>query len=335
VNSTTYSSITPRQKAYTKVSLLERAKAMVVLEKWGQVDTLPRGNTNIVTWRRYLALARPSAPLSETVVPAGQTLSCVDVSCTLEPYGDIVWITRKITDFHQDPVLEDASKNLGEIMAENTEVVRFAVLKAGTVCYFPGAITARTNVNAPLDTTMLRKAERALKRARARTIGELVAPTVKYGTESVAPAYWVVGHTDCKADIELLDGFTAAKDYSNMVAIEGEIGAWGSFRFVLTDLFEPFVAAGASLTTMLSGREKVSVAAKADVYPLLVFGKDAYGIVPFAGKDGVEINVMKPGTVDSGQPLGQQGFVSAFRYEGCAILQDAYMLRFEVTATAL
>jgi N4-gp56 family major capsid protein len=80
VNSTTYPSITPRQKAFTKVKLLERAKAIVVLEKWGQVDTLPRGNTNIVTWRRYLPLARPTAPLSETVVPAGQSLSCVDVS---------------------------------------------------------------------------------------------------------------------------------------------------------------------------------------------------------------------------------------------------------------
>lgn len=335
MNSTTYASITPQQKAFTKVSLLQRAKAMVVLEKWGQVDTLPRGNTNIVTWRRYLALAKPTAPLSETVVPAGQTLSCVDVSCTLEPYGDIVWITRKITDFHEDPVLEDAGKNLGEIMAENTEVVRFNVLKAGTVAYFPGTVTARSGVNDVLTVAMLRKAERALKRARARTIGELVAPSVKYGTESVNPAYWVVGHTDCKADIEQLQGFTPAKDYSQMVAIEGEIGAWGSFRFILTDLFEPWVAAGASSTDFLSNRDAVTVAAACDVYPLLVFAKDAYGIVPFAGKDGVEINVMKPGTVDSGQPLGQQGFVSAFRYEGCAILQDAYMLRFEVAAKKL
>jgi N4-gp56 family major capsid protein len=246
-----------------------------------------------------------------------------------------VWISRKITDFHEDPVLEDAGKNLGEIMAENTEVVRFNTLKAGTVAYYPGTATSRGTVDGPLTVTMLRKAERALKRARARTIGELVAPSVKYGTESVNPAYWVVGHTDCKADIEQLQGFTPAKDYSNLVAIEGEIGAWGSFRFVLTDLFEPWQAAGASGTTYLSGREKVAAPAACDVYPLLVFGKDAYGIVPFAGKDGVEIKVMKPGSVDSGQPLGQQGFVSGFRYEGCAILQDAYMLRFEVAATAL
>ena len=335
MNTTTYASISPRQKAFTKTKLLERAKSIVVLEKWGQVDTLPRGNTNIVIWRRYLALLRPTAPLSETVVPAGQTLSCVDVSCTLEAFGDLVWITRKITDFHEDPVLEDAGKNLGEIMAENTEIFRFNMLKAGTVCYFPGTATTRATVNGVLDATMLRKMERSLKRNRARTITELVAPTVKYGTEAVNPAYWIVGHTDCKADIEQIPGFVPAKMYSSGVAIEGEIGSWGSFRFVLTDLFEPWVAAGYAGTTYLSGRDKVSGATACDVYPLLVFGKDAYGIVPFAGKEAVELNVWKPGTVSPSQPMGQQGFVSAFRYEGCSILQDAYMGRFEVAATAL
>ena len=97
---------------------------------------------------------------------------------------------------------------------------------------------------------------------------------------------------------------------------------------------EPWQTAGASGTTFLSGGVEVASAALADVYPLLVFGKDAYAIVPLQGANAVKPAVMNPGTPTKGDELGQRGFVSWKAWQATAILNDSWMARYEVLATA-
>jgi N4-gp56 family major capsid protein len=76
---------------------------------------------------------------------------------------------------------------------------------------------------------------------------------------------------------------------------------------------------------------------KADVYPILYLARDAYGIVPLKGDavNGSSVSVMvvnpKPTNTD---PLGQRGTAAWKLWSATVILQDAFLIRAEVAATA-
>jgi N4-gp56 family major capsid protein len=71
----------------------------------------------------------------------------------------------------------------------------------------------------------------------------------------------------------------------------------------------------------------------ADVYPILYIARDAYGIVPLRGKDSLTPMVVNPKPA-AGDPLGQRGTVGWKAWQSAVILQDAFLIRAEVAATA-
>ena len=81
------------------------------------------------------------------------------------------------------------------------------------------------------------------------------------------------------------------------------------FRFLLTDMFEPWLAAGTSGVTYLSSGAAVSVAAAADVYPIIVVAADSYGVVRMQGTTAIRPMVHFP-KAQPGDELAQRGFVS-------------------------
>ena len=74
---------------------------------------------------------------------------------------------------------------------------------------------------------------------------------------------------------------------------------------------------------------------KADVYPVLFFAKDAYGIVPLKGKTSIVPTVLNPGQASKSDPLGQRGYVGWKAMQTCVILNNAFMVRAEVAASVL
>lgn len=331
---TTYGAISPRTAGFATKDLLERGQHLMVLERFGQFDAQAKNKTKTRKWRRYLSLPRATAPLAEGITPAGQRLNHVDIEATLEQYGDLVWLTDVIHDTHEDPVLQESMKICGEQAAETVEVIRYNVLKAGTNVFYPGTATTRGTVDSPATRSMFRLIYRAMKRNKAREISSIIKPSALVSTEPVASAYFALGSTDLHADLEAIAGFVPAANYSNpSSAMEGEIGKIGQMRFILTPLFEPWLASGASGTTYLSGGVKVSGAAACDVYPILIFGRDSYAIVPLQGEKAVNIGVVNP-THSTDDPLAQRGLVSWKTYQATAILNQLWMARAEVAATA-
>lgn len=148
-------------------------------------------------------------------------------------------------------------------------------------------------------------------------------------------AYFAMGHTDLKADLSGITGWTKSKDYSSsMKRLPGEVGSIEEFRVILTAMFEPWDTAGASGTTYLSGGVEVSSAASCDVYPLICVARDSYAIVPLQGYNSVDIGVVNPGKKTKDDPLGQIGFVSWGTYQAGAILNQSWCARLEASATA-
>jgi N4-gp56 family major capsid protein len=71
----------------------------------------------------------------------------------------------------------------------------------------------------------------------------------------------------------------------------------------------------------------------ADVYPILFFARDAFGIVPLKGKSSMTPMVVNPKPAP-GDPLAQRGTVGWKLWTSTVILQDAFMGRLEVACTA-
>lgn len=324
---TTYGDISPRTAAYAEKELLKRGIPYLVLEKFGQAKPLPSNSTKVIKFRRYNALPTTPVALTEGVTPTSRQLTVTDVTATLSQYGDLVTISDVILDTHEDDTLNEAIDVLGEQAAQMIEKMRYGILKAGTNVIFANG-TAITDVNTVLTTDIQRRAVRALKRQNARQITSIVRSTPSYGTENVAPGYVALIHPDLEGDVRKMTGFTPAEKYGSISPWENELGKVDDVRYVSSTIFEPTADAGGAKGAMLS-----TSGTNADVYPVLFLGKDAYGIVALKGMYALTPMVVNPKPSDS-DPLAQRGHVSWKAMQTAVILNDAWMVRVLVAATA-
>lgn len=324
---TVYGDISPRTAAYAEKELLKRGLPFLVLEKFGQAKPLPENSTKVMKFRRYNALPNTPQALTEGVTPTGQSLTVTDVTATLTQYGDKVTITDVILDTHEDQTLNEAVNLLGEQAAQMIEKMRFGVVKAGTnVLYANGS--ARNAVNTAISITLQRRAVRALKRQNARFITSIVRSTPSYGTENVAPGFVALIHPDLEADVRGLTGFVPAEKYGSITPWENELGKCEDVRYVSSTIFEPWADAGGAKGSMLS-----TTGTSADVYPVLYVARDAYAIIALKGMFALTPMVVNPKPSDS-DPLAQRGHVAWKAMQTCVILNDAWLVRAEVAATA-
>lgn len=329
---TAYGDITPRTAALAARELLTRAQPYLVFEDFGQSKPLPGNKSKVMKFRRYNALAFTPNALSEGVTPDAKQLTVTDVTATLVQYGDRITITDVIMDTHEDPVFSEAQDIISEQSAQMIETVRYGVLKAGTNKVYANG-SARTDVNTPITLTVQRKVTRALKEQNAKPITKAVKAGPDFGTRPVAKAFVGVCHPNLEADLRGLAGFTPVEEYSGITPYENEIGKVEDCRYVTTTLATPWADGGAakagSGTTMLS-----TTGTSADVYPILYFGQDAYGIIALKGAFAITPMVVNPKPSDS-DPLGQRGHVSWKSMQTAVILNDLWMCRAEVAVTAL
>ena len=330
---TKYGDISPRTAGFATRKLLERGQHLLVFERFGQVDPQGKNKTDTRKYRRYLNLPRAVAPLAEGVTPAGHKLTHQDISITLEQYGDLVRVSDKIVDTHEDPVLDEAIKICGEQAAETIEVIRFNAIKGGTNVYYSGSAATRATVSDTIKRTDIRRIVRGFARAKARKISEIVKASAMISTQPVEAAYFAVCHTDLIPDIRNLTGFVPVAQYSaSIVAMPGEVGTCEDVRFIATALIEPWLAAGASTTDKLTNGAAGSAAC--DVYPVLFFARDCYAIVPLQGGSAIEIGAVSPGKKTNEDPLGQKGFVSWKAWQAAVILNQSWLARLECAATS-
>ena len=349
---TSYGDISPAVAAYSVVRMLKRAMPYLHIEKFGQTYPLPTNSTQTAKFRRYFlqgatGTAGPNGggvngagqpffiplaltPLVEGVTPAGSMLANQDYTVQLYQYGDYITITDVIEDTHTDPVLQQSTDILGEQAAVTVETLRFNVLKAGTNVWYAALVAGRANVGAAISLTDQRRVTTGLNRQNSKKISQVVASNPDFQTKSVEAAYFALVHPDLESDIRQMTGFIPVASYGPHTSpFEGEIGSVEQCRYLSSTVIAPFPNAGSATgagTTFRGG-------SNCDVYPVLYFGRDAFGLVPLKGKSSMTPMVVNPKPA-AGDPLGQRGTCGWKLYTGTVILQDAFMARLEVCATA-
>jgi N4-gp56 family major capsid protein len=341
---TLYGDISPRVAAYAVTQLLKRGLPYLVIEKFGQVYPIPTNSTKIAKFRRYFLVGATGGagdgnpanpfntplaitPLVEGVTPSGKKLTNVDYTVTLSQYGDYLTITDVVLDTAEDQVLAQATEALGESAAQTIETIRFNILKAGVnVWYANGA--NRAAVNTTITLALQRKVTTALTRQNARRITSVVKSTPDFRTEPIEAAFIALCHPDLESDIRNMTGYINTKQYGTVTPFENEIGSVEQVRYLQSTVFAPWVDSGGA-----AGANRSTSGTLADVYPILYIGRDSYGIVPLKGKDSLTPMVVNPKPAP-GDPLGQRGTVGWKCMTTAVILNDAWMARVEVSATA-
>ena len=343
---TTYGDISPAIAASTLVRMLKRAQPLLQLARFGQTYPISQRDTQTAKFRRYyMSGATGSAgtgtgsfniptaitPLVEGVTPSGSRLANTDYTVTLAQYGDYMTITDVVMDTHTDPILATATEILGEQAALTVETLRFNVLKAGTNVFYANNVAGRVNVSAAISLADQRRVTTALNRQNAKKITSVVSSSADYNTKSVEAAYMAVCHPDLESDIRTMTGFKPVADYGPHTSpMEGEIGSVEQVRYLSSTVIAPWANAATSGTL---GSLRSTGGTYADVYPVLYFGRDAFGIVPLKGKSAMTPMVVNP-KPSPGDPLAQRGTVGWKLWTATVILQEAFMARLEVGATA-
>jgi N4-gp56 family major capsid protein len=345
---TVYGDISPRVAAYAVSQLLKRGLPYLILEKFGQTYPIPNNATKVAKFRRYFLLGATGGagdgnpaenfftplsltPLSEGVTPTGKTLTNQDYTVTLVQYGDYMTITDVVLDTAEDQVLQQATEVMGESAAQTIETIRYNIIKAGLNVFWANG-TARTSVNTPITLVLQRRVTTALNRQNAKKITQVVKSTPDFRTEPVEAAYIGLVHPDLETDIRSMTGFIPTKQYGTVTPWENEIGSVEQCRYLSSTIFAPFPDAGGSYNGSGTAMRSTS-GTNADVYPVLYLGRDAYGIVPLKGKDSLVPMVVNPKPAP-GDPLGQRGTIGWKAMTTAVILNDAWMARLEVAATA-
>ncbi len=336
MTTTAYSSggVSPRTNVWAAREMLKHAGPVIVLSKFGQTKPMPQNKTETVKFRRPVVFEAQTVPLQEGVTPTATAFRYEDVTATLRQYGQVIEVTDKIEDLHEDPVIADASMQAGENIGRTMEQITYGVVKAGTSVYYSNG-SARTSVNQPIALAKIRAVVRGLQAQKAMRLTQVLDGGVKYATMPIEASWVAVGHTDLENDIRDLPGFIPVASYgSRRVVHEYELGSVENIRFVLSPDLAPITDGGGTYNG--SGTSMVSTSGtSADVYPVLVFGKEAYGTVPLRGKGSVQPSIIRPNVASKSDPLGQRGYIGWKSWFTAVRLNELWMARLEVAATAL
>jgi N4-gp56 family major capsid protein len=324
--------ISQRTEVYAERKMLRHAAPVMVLDYTGpMLRPQPKNTGQVVKFRRPVPFTAATTPLVEGVTPSARQFLYEDVTVQQRQYGDIVRITDHIEDTHEDPVLNDISVQSGENIGRTVEALDYGVIRAGTNVFYANG-TSRTVVNTTVTMQLLRNAIRGLKRQKAMKVTQILDASPKFATRAVEAAYIVVAHTDLENDIRGLPGFTPCANYgSRQMICEHELGSVEEMRFITSPDLEPWVSAGGAP----GGNVLSTNGANADVYPLLVFGKEAWVKVPLRGAGSLSPSIIPPNQRSKSDPLGQRGSVGWKMWHASVIANDGWMCRLEVAATQL
>lgn len=324
------SGISQRTTLFAAAQMLSHAEPVSVLSKLGLVKPLPKNKSDTIKFRRPTPFSKVTVPLAEGVTPAVNSMAYEDVNVTLSQWGDLFGITDKIEDTHEDPVLKDMTMLCGEQAQKTLEGIIWGKLVAGTSVYYANG-SQRTDVNTTISINDVRKVVRYLQSMKGRKITSILSGSPDFNTTPIEAAYVGFTHTNMQADIRNLPGFVPVSQYGSMKPIcAEEFGTVEDVRFITSPELEQFADAGAAGSGVLSTTGSV-----ADVYPVVIVAKEAYGLVPLKGMGAITPSVLNPGQIDKSDPLGQRGYVGWKAYFAALILNQTWMSRIECAASSL
>ena len=320
--------------------MLPVAKKNLTFARFAQKDTKGRNDGNVMRHRRYKKFPLNDTPLGEGVTPDFDQLESEVISTTIRQYGRYVPVTDLMAILGQDPYVSIITERQAQQAAEVIDLLCYKTFRnpANTIYAGGAAITSRAAVNGVVSTADLDRAIRHLEGLDAEKLTEMLAATPDVSTQPLRPSYVAICLPILRYDLEALTGFVPVEQYANSSqAMDFEIGSYKGVRFLVTTQAVAFDrdgdnslgagAAGTSLVEDASG-------SYAEVYPIVIFAKDAVGTATIGGMDSIVPKVVRP-TPSGTDPLGQRGTVGYTFMHGQLILNEDWIITIESGVSTL
>jgi len=323
--------------------MLPVAKKNLTFARFAQKDTKGRNDGNVMRHRRYKKFPLNDTPLGEGVTPDFDQLESEVVSTTIRQYGRYVPVTDLMELLGQDPYISIITERQAQQAAEVIDLLCYKTFRNPANTIYAGSTggtknTQRDQVNAVVTTADLDAAIRHLEGLDAEKLTEMLAATPDVSTQPLRPSYVAICHPILRYDLENLNGFVPVEQYANSSqAMDYEIGSYKGVRFLVTTQAVAFdyngdnsIGAGATGTSLVEDANGT----RAEVYPIVIFAKDAVGTATIGGMDSIVPKVVRP-TPSGTDPLGQRGTVGYTFMHGQLILNEDWIITIETGVSAL
>ena len=297
VNVTSQSSMSPTMKTFYDTTLLENARATMVFTQLGDNQAM-KGNK--IEWRKFNTFAKALTPLSEGVIPTGQTFGMTKIEAEISQHGDYVSVSDRLELESYDDVIFGATEEMGAAEGETYDTLTRNILVGGnSVLYCPNGdaeVMSRSEITKDciLTPQIVNRAYTWLKKNKAPKInGKYVA----------------VIHPSVAYDLRESEGWKDVHKYADVTPIfNGEIGELHNVRFIECPEAKIWKDGGTA------------------VYATLFLGAKAFGILDPQG-EGMEMIVKTKEQI--GGPLNQFSTIGYKFCHGAKILYQERLLRVE------
>lgn len=327
----TFVSGAPRVAVSPVPKLLARVLPGEILQKMGSVYNVGENNSDTARFRRYNPLSPLTTAATEGVSPASQSIVTTDVDMVLQQWIGVARYSDKLKAMGEKEVIEQYGKLLLEQQIETRELQAFYTLRAGTnVVYATGS--SRVATASAITIGKQRAMVRTLKAQRARFITEVLTSTPNYDTRNIEPGFVAACSSDMDGDIRSLSGFVPVAEYGSRKKIcDFELGSVDDVRYVTHPIFSAFINAGAANNpALICG---AGAGGAIDVYPVIMFGEDAFGHTALRDQFALEM-LNSPPKATENDPAAQRGTLAAKSWYRCGILNQGWLVRGEFAATA-
>jgi N4-gp56 family major capsid protein len=284
-------------------ALLQRSKPRNVHNLFGRAFTLPQKNTDTMVFRRQENLNSDPVVIPEDADPAPEQINKFDINVTVQEFGKVVLLSRKVLLVVEDDTAYETADNLSQCMHTMLDKVTRDVWTSATpqISCLNGA-----NGNAITELTQddWDRAIAYLDENDTEKMTPVIEGTSRFGTGPVEEAFWVTSHVKLKPDIRALDAFVPTSQYGSQEAVlQAEFGAVQEARVVTSTLVH-------------------ATSDNPPVYYNTFVGANAYGYVDL---DEVSTEMIM-------KPLGFNDYLNRFQsmgfsaYFNAAILDDSHIV---------
>lgn len=316
---------------------LAHAEFENVVTKFAKIFPFSDNKGQVIRFRRRKPFAISTVPLVEGITPAPTAYEQEIVDFRIQQFGALYRVSDWVVDLHEDPILNDISEEAGVQATHTREFVMWGYVRSGTQVIYEGGVAGRDDIVAPISLESISAAVNLLERNMAKPVTEMIKAGPGIGTEPIGHGWVGLGHVDQRFDFEEMDSFVPYYRYgsaNNLVQTSRyEIGAVrGNVRIFLAPHLVYFPNAGDAVgqTGMRSDN-----GTNVNVYPFVIFGRDAIGAIPMKGMNTTNLTVRRPTMGDDSDPLGQRATVAwKFWFTG-GILNPRWIVRIEAAASAL
>lgn len=222
-------------KDFYDTQLLENARITAFYEQFGMRQQLPAGHKGTAEWRKFNTFANADK-LQEGVIPTGQKMGVSRITGSINQYGTFTAVSDVLEMRAYDPIISQASLEMGASAAETYErLIRDALYSGTNVMYCDNfTLASGASYNTPTSNGGLLSNSTYLSKITPTMVNKVASKMRRDKVPGVDGVNYVaVIHPDVKFDLMEDENWKDFHKYSATTEIfNGEIGMLHGVRFI-------------------------------------------------------------------------------------------------------